>query len=84
MKCRGGVLFDAKHLAHLDCKATHETGISVVDEDLRKSHAFGHMFQVKLGNSLGSYCFVTQDEDYCFRTVVVCDGEYQVIAIGQW
>ena len=55
VECSGGILFDAKGLAHLGCKAAHELGISVVDEYLRESHAFEHVFQVKFGNSFCHY-----------------------------
>ena len=81
MKRSGGILFDAKSLAHLDCKTAHESGISVVDEGTGKSHVFEDMFQVEFGDSFCRYCLVARDKYNSFGSIVVCNCEYRIITI---
>ena len=81
MKHSGGVLFDAKSLAHLDRKVTHESGVLVVDKGVGKSHAFEHVFQVEFGNSVCCYCLVAWDKYNSFSAVVVHDREYRIITV---
>ena len=44
VKCRGGVLLDAKRLAHFDGETTHELSVSVVDECFGESYTFEDVF----------------------------------------
>ena len=81
MKHSRGVLFDAKSLAHFDRKATHESGVSVVNEGVRESHAFEDMFQVEFGDSFSCYCLVAWDEYNSFGAIVVRNSEYRIITI---
>ena len=69
-------MFDAKGLAHFHCKVTHETGVSVMDEDVGESYAFEHMFQIEFSDSLSCDRFVTWYEDDCFGAIVIRDREY--------
>ena len=76
MECCRSILSDAKCLAHLDRKAAHEVGVSVMDEQFGESHTFEHVFQVQLGNSFSCYRFVAWNKDYCFGAVMIRDHEY--------
>ena len=73
MKHSGGVLRDAKRLAHFDHKATHKAGVSIVNDYLGESHALKHMFQIEFGDSFCCYRFVARNEDNRFGTIVVRD-----------
>ena len=44
VKCRRGVLLDAKRLAHFDGETAHESGVSVVDECFGEPYTFKDMF----------------------------------------
>ena len=81
MKRSGGVLFDTEGLAHLDRKAAHESGISVMNEGVGESYAFEDMFQVEFGDSFCRYCLVAWDEYNSFGAVVVCNCEYRIITV---
>ena len=69
---------DTEHLTHFDGKATHELGISVMNECFRESHTFEHVFQVEFGDSLGCNHIIAWYEDDCFSAVMVRDCEYRV------
>ena len=76
MKCGRGVLFDAKSLAHFDREAAHESGVSIVNENVGESYAFENMFQLKFGDSFCCYRLVAWDQYDGFGAVMICNREY--------
>ena len=62
-------------------KATHKSGVLVMDKCFGEPYTFEHVFQVEFGNSTGRDRFIAWYKDDRFGTVVVRDREYRVETI---
>ena len=77
------ILFDIEDTAEFLREMRCEAGISVCDDFARGAIMWKDVLNIEVGDGGGGGRFMARDKNGSLRTVVICDGEDAVKAIGE-